>query len=99
MSKKIVVTGRNLPFFQFIGVDDVDAGSSYNSHSTQFLTIVNTLSTLGDDILRRIEFHSDNGKLREQFNRERGFMQGATDLTWAYVSVLSAARARSRMNN
>lgn len=36
-------------------------------------------------------YHSDRrGHLSEQFNRDTGLMQGATDLTWSYSSYLTA---------
>ncbi len=36
-------------------------------------------------------YHSDRkGHLSEQFNRDNGIMQGATDLTWSYSSFLTA---------
>lgn len=42
----------------------------------------------------RVIFHLDaHGSMREQFNRETGYQQGARDLTWSYVSYLTAYRA------
>jgi hypothetical protein len=35
------------------------------------------------------------GALTEQFNRDTGIMQGATDLTWSYAAVLTAFRHRA----
>jgi glucoamylase len=42
----------------------------------------------------RVIYHLDEkGSMGEQFNRETGFQQGARDLTWSYVSYLTAYRA------
>ncbi len=42
----------------------------------------------------RVIHHLDEkGSMSEQFNRENGFQQGARDLTWSYVSYLTAYRA------
>lgn len=48
----------------------------------------------GLGFLNRSLFHSDtNGNMSEQFNRDSGYMQGAIQLTWSYVSYLRAYRA------
>lgn len=40
----------------------------------------------------RVLFHSDRrGGLSEQFNRDHGFMQGATELTWSHNAYLTAS--------
>jgi glucoamylase len=42
----------------------------------------------------RVIYHlDDKGSMNEQFNRESGYQQGAQDLTWSYVSYLTAYRA------
>lgn len=45
--------------------------------------------TLSGPQLRRVLFHSDQGHLSEQFNRDTGYMQGAVDLTWSHNAVLT----------
>ncbi len=70
---------------------------TYPSHSSTFLTIVNTLAVRADELIRRVQYHSDNGKLNEQFNRNLGFMQGASDVTWTYAAVLSAHVVRNKI--
>ena len=42
----------------------------------------------------RVHYHLNaDGSMSEQFNRDRGFEQGARDLTWSYVAYLTAYRA------
>jgi glucoamylase len=42
----------------------------------------------------RVIYHLDEkGSMNEQFGRETGYQQGARDLTWSYVSYLTAYRA------
>jgi glucoamylase len=49
----------------------------------------------GDSFLSRTRYHTDAaGHYSEQMNRVTGMMQGATDLTWSYASVLTAAAER-----
>lgn len=44
--------------------------------------------------LNRVMLHSDTkGQMSEQFNRHYGYMQGANNLTWSYVSYLRAYRS------
>lgn len=44
--------------------------------------------------INRTLLHSDSrGQMSEQFNRYNGYMQGARDLTWSYVSYLRAYRS------
>lgn len=45
---------------------------------------------LAEKQFQRVLFHSDNGHMSEQFNRDTGFMQGAVDLTWSHNAVLTA---------
>ena len=53
------------------------------------------LLLVGDSYLRRIMFHSHNGRLPEEFTRDDGFERGAKDLTWSYAALLTAAEARN----
>ena len=44
--------------------------------------------------LNRVLLHSESrGQMSEQFNRHNGYMQGANNLTWSYVSYLRAYRS------
>lgn len=92
----VTVNTLNLVFFNFLGIWNVEPDNTYGSETPQFETIVNTLSVRGDEILRRVQYHSMDGAMSEQFNRIYGFMQGATNVTWTYASLLSANRARLR---
>ncbi|MHC4181167.1 MAG: hypothetical protein ACYSWU_27025, partial [Planctomycetota bacterium] len=49
---------------------------------------------------RRVMTHSDQtgGTLSKQFNRRRGFMQGARNLAWSYGPVLTAFEQRTKAN-
>jgi len=60
-----------------------------NPKSTQ----ASALRAKGISFINRVLLHSDvNGQMSEQFNRNSGYMQGAHDLTWSYVSYLRAFR-------
>lgn len=49
----------------------------------------------GDEFVQRTQFHSyPDGSLSEQFDRYTGFMTSASDLTWSYSAVVTAAWAR-----
>ena len=53
----------------------------------------------GDESTRRMIYHSDNGRFREQFNRIYGFGQGATDVTWIYAAIMDIAIQRGRIEH
>ena len=45
------------------------------------------------DQLRRVRYHAGgDGSLSEEFNRETGMMESASNLTWSYAALLSAAK-------
>lgn len=93
---KISVTSRNLSFFSSLGLDEsLTAGQQIFSHQTVFAKILQRLLQKGDDFLFRFAIHgSPELSFTEQFNRNTGAMQGATDLTWSYASFLTAVQAR-----
>ncbi|KAI8926174.1 Six-hairpin glycosidase-like protein [Entophlyctis helioformis] len=65
----IKVTDRNLGFFRYIGVQSsLSAGQSYAASSAQFNDIVNSLAVRGDELVRRVQYHSGNGRLTEQYS-------------------------------
>ncbi|KAK9450801.1 Six-hairpin glycosidase-like protein [Limtongia smithiae] len=50
-----------------------------------------------DSFLRIVRRHmGQGGHMSEQIDADSGFMRGASDLTWSYEAVLSAAKARQR---
>lgn len=52
----------------------------------------------GDAYIRTIKHYAgEDGHLSEQFDRETGVPRGATDLTWSYASLLTAAFARANL--
>ncbi|KAI8910098.1 Six-hairpin glycosidase-like protein [Entophlyctis helioformis] len=95
----IKVTDRNLGFFRYIGVQSsLSAGQSYAASSAQFNDIVNSLAVRGDELVRRVQYHSGNGRLTEQYSKYNGFTLGARDLTWSYAAVVTADLQRNRAN-
>ena len=55
---------------------------------------------LGDHYLKLIKKYAPNNmKLSEQINLNTGIQQGASSLTWSYVSVLRAISLREKLTN
>ena len=69
----------------------------YQATSPQFKSMIKGLQKKGDAFLKRSEFHSDYGRMWEQFWKEKGYMVGAQDLTWSYASYLTAMHERERL--
>ncbi len=58
-----------------------------------FAQLIRAARLRAERYLHRSVRHSHqgaDGHMSEQYNRETGFMQGATDLTWSYASYISA---------
>ncbi|AAU26519.1 TPA: Dot/Icm T4SS effector LegY [Legionella pneumophila] len=53
----------------------------------------------GDNYLRLIKQYGPDLNLSEQINLNTGVQQGATSLTWSYVSVLRAIHLREQLEN
>lgn len=68
----------------------------FNQNSSYFQELLGVMQIQGDSYLRRIKFHArPDGSLFEQMHRQTGYMTGAYDLTWSFVSFLTALRARN----
>ncbi|GAB7345807.1 hypothetical protein MBLNU457_4067t1 [Dothideomycetes sp. NU457] len=95
----INVTSTSLPFFDYYAPSaKVAAGKTYQTSSAQFMSVIAGLGGWADAYVRRIKYHTPaGGHLPEEFNRNTGFVQGATDLTWSYASLLTAAFARAQV--
>lgn len=52
----------------------------------------------GDHYLKLIKKYAPEMKISEQINLETGTQQGATSLTWSYVSVLRALHLREKLD-
>lgn len=64
--------------------------ASQESNETKILN----LRKKGLGFLKRTLLHSSKeGSMSEQFHRQNGYMQGANDLTWSYVSFIRAYRS------
>ena len=87
----------NLPFFKsFLNISQVDVGLFYKD-DVIFNQIHDALKRMGDSFIRRIMHHSKNGRLREEFTRDKGLERGAQDLTWSYTAIMTAALARKKL--
>lgn len=53
----------------------------------------------GDDFLKLIKLYAPNLKMDEQINLNTGLQQGASSLTWSYVSVLRAIEAEKQLKS
>ncbi|KAJ3161735.1 Glucoamylase, intracellular sporulation-specific [Geranomyces michiganensis] len=89
-----------LPFINRITGNRDDArpprdGRSIPLSDPLFHAMVSNATAFGDSFLNRVRRHAPpDGRLSEQMNRDTGFMQGATDLTWSYASIITANWAR-----
>jgi glucoamylase len=94
----IPVTRRSLGFFKdFLGVSQVVSGAVYSKGDEIYDQIHSRLMTLGDSYIRRVMYHSKDGRLPEQYNKETGEARGSKDLTWSYAAIVTAAAARDKL--
>ncbi|OMJ29529.1 Glucoamylase, intracellular sporulation-specific [Smittium culicis] len=60
-----------------------------------FKDIIQLLFDSGDEFLRRVKYHTaSDGGMKEQWNSETGFNQGAADLTWSYTAFCTMKNSR-----
>ncbi|KAL7267590.1 glycoside hydrolase 15 protein [Rhizina undulata] len=91
----ITVSSTSEAFFQKF-LSTATSGSTYDSGSTDYTTIVDGISTYADTFVATAQLHAaTNGSLSEEFLRSDGVMTGARDLTWSYASLLTTAYARA----
>lgn len=97
-AKPLVITGDTISFYsRFLGTDmDRIIGSTDPSYTR----LIREIIRFGDSFLDVIREHcATDGTMSEQFNRNNGFMQGASDLTWSYSAFWSATRQRNQTLN
>lgn len=93
----LTVTNTSAPFFTYFAPNSgAVIGTAYASNSTVFKSTIASLEGWGDAFMRRIKYYTPaDGHLPEEYNRNTGVPQGASDLTWSYASVLTASFARA----
>lgn len=102
ISSNLTISATSLPFYAALLASsslDIDEGT-YGTSDALFHSIIERLSTVGDQFLDVVRRHVDaEGAMSEQFDKETGFMTGAKDLTWSYGAFLQAVRARKIMKS
>jgi len=98
---QIPVTFKNLAFLSTVSKHTFIAyvpGQTITPEDWRFNWTLQNLMRLGDRFMARVRYHTekDGGHLSEQWNKDTGKQQGAEDLTWSYVSFLTAYNARKR---
>ncbi|KAG9008965.1 hypothetical protein FRB94_005530 [Tulasnella sp. JGI-2019a] len=89
----LVITATSLSFFQQF-LSTAVAGT-YNSTSTQYTTIVSGVLTMADGfVLENAKYTPAAGGLSEQYDKATGAQLSAVDLTWSYLSALTAFARR-----
>jgi glucoamylase len=93
------VTERGLPFWKALVPSQHPSTGSYKKGNDVYEEAVRRLKGVGDAFLKVVRTHVDGeGSMSEQFDRENGYMRGATDLTWSYGAFLQAVRARKMVS-
>ncbi|MCP3965729.1 MAG: hypothetical protein GY750_04070 [Lentisphaerae bacterium] len=86
----IKVTNLNLPFFKMLQ-DGISIGT-YDTESNIGKELLCSLVSNAEKVVASVRRHCDQNSLEmsEQINRNTGFMEGATNLTWSYSSLVRA---------
>lgn len=93
----ITITEQTSPFWKYYA-SGVHAEGTVTKDSEHFDHLIDALTGWGDAYIRTIKhFAGEDGHLSEQFDKDSGVLRGATDLTWSYVSLLTAAFARANL--
>ncbi|OZJ02834.1 hypothetical protein BZG36_04351 [Bifiguratus adelaidae] len=97
--KQITVTNASLPFWNYFAPQaKYTAGATYRHNNKQFPLMIASLTGWGDAFMRRVKYHvNSTDHLTEEYNRDTGAPTGATDLTWSYAALLTAAFARAQL--
>lgn len=92
----LALTRENIEYFKrLLGDNSLVDGKTLAASDPLFASIHRNLIRVADDFLERVKTHMGaDGALSEQFNRNHGFMQGASHLTWSYASFLTAVEQR-----
>ncbi|CAE6478283.1 unnamed protein product [Rhizoctonia solani] len=96
LAGNITVTDVSLPFFkQFVSVK---SGDVLTSGATDFNLALIGMRAWSDGFYKILrQFQGPGGVLYEQFNRNTGKPQGASNLTWSFAAFANAARARRNL--
>ncbi|OMJ11206.1 Glucoamylase, intracellular sporulation-specific [Smittium culicis] len=77
------------------GLFDEYLGILVTPNTVVFKDIIQLLFDSGDEFLRRVKYHTaSDGGMKEQWNSETGFNQGAADLTWSYTAFCTMKNSR-----
>ena len=88
------------PFYETAMKESISKNRFFGSLANPQKALIEQLIRQGDRYMERIKFHTGSDlNLREQFNRDTGFMQGATELTWSHVAFETARTARAAVLN
>jgi glucoamylase len=92
--KSISINSNNFEFYQSLKIPNIQQGRVLRLPNPQFSQAISRIHERGDSYLSRVKYHSPDGRLPEQFNRDNGFKQSAADLTWSYAALLTAVWQR-----
>lgn len=90
----IKVTDTTADFFKQFD-DSAASGTTYKSGSDEFDSIIKAVTAEADSYFARVQHHTSDGSLSEEFNRDSGEPAGAKDLTWSYAAFITASAAHS----
>ncbi|CAI5758440.1 unnamed protein product [Candida verbasci] len=93
--KDIIIDETNAAFYKNI----VEGEGAFSYDTNEYDKVISALLEYGDSYLNVVKFHSDKGRMSEQFNKYTGFMQGAEDLTWSYGAVYNAIHWRENVES
>ncbi|WPK27426.1 hypothetical protein PUMCH_004813 [Australozyma saopauloensis] len=100
----LVISSNNREFFSVFMKDlfenQMPDGNIVLPYGSQrYKLLMYGLYDYSDTFLKVIMNHvdSNNGRMSEQFNKFDGYMQGAEDLTWSYLSFYNCARWRLKV--
>ncbi|CUA77622.1 glucoamylase [Rhizoctonia solani] len=96
LAGNITITDVSLPFFkQFVSVK---SGDVLTRGSTEFNSTLTGMRAWSDGFYMILQqFQGPGGVLYEQFNKNTGEPQGASNLTWSFAAFANAARARRNL--
>lgn len=90
----ITVTSTSLGFFQQFNTS-LTIGT-YDASSPTFTSLTTAIKNFADGFIAiAAQYTPSSGTLSEQFSRDNGTPLSAVNLTWSYVSALTAAAARA----
>lgn len=102
--KDITILPETVTFYSLF-IDDlldeegrlVESTSRIEYGSHRYTQTLRNIFAYADTFMEVIRDHVDEyGRMLEQFNKNTGYMQGATDLTWSYSSFCNSVRWRTK---